>query len=141
MVSYVLKKNKQIMEKIIVAFATDDKQNLTKEHFGEAKEYLVYEISKTDAVLIKTVPNRSPEEKMHGDPNKAKGVAHLLKPLKVQVLVNKAFGRNITRMQQKFVCILSQKNNIQEEIKIIQSQFNSVVEEWQKGEERNYLKI
>lgn len=129
------------MEKLIVAFATDDKKNLTKEHFGEAKEYLVYELSKTNSELIKTVENRSPEEKMHGDPNKAKGVAHLLKPLKVQVLVNKAFGRNITRMQQKFVVILSNNLNIEETIQNMQSQFETIVEEWKKGEERAYLRM
>ena len=129
------------MEKIIVAFATDDKENLTKEHFGEAKKYLVYEITKTNSELIKTVGNGSPEEKMHGDPNKAKGVAHLLKPFKVQVLVNKAFGSNITRMQQKFVCVLGRENNINIQLKNIQTQFDSIAEEWNKGGERNYLRI
>ena len=129
------------MEKIIVAFATDDKQNLTKEHFGEAKEYLVYELSKTNSELIHTVANGSPEEKMHGDPNKAKGVAHLLKPLKVQVIVNKAFGRNITRMQQKFVVILSNNLSIKETIQNIQSQFEPIAAEWYKGEERTYLRL
>jgi len=129
------------MDKIRVAFATDDKQNLTKEHFGEAKEYLLYEISKTNSEQITSVANRSPEEKMHGDPNKAKGIAHLLKPFKVQVLVNKAFGRNITRMQQKFVCVLSKEDNINTQLKNIQIQFETIVEEWEKGENRNYLKI
>ena len=129
------------MDKLIIAFASDDKIGFTKEHFGEAKKYLIYEISKTEAKLFTTVKNVSPEEEMHGDPNKAKGVAYLLKPLKVQVLVNKAFGRNIKRMQQKFVVILSQEDNIQQQIKTIQSQFDYIVEEWQKGEERNYIRI
>ena len=129
------------MDKLTVAFATDDKENLTREHFGEAKEYLVYEISKINSELIRTVKNGSPEEKMHGDPNKAKGVAHLLNPLKVKVLVNKAFGRNMTRMQQKFVVILSNNMSIEETIQNMQSQFATIAEEWDKGEERDYLKI
>jgi len=130
-----------IMETLRVAFASDDRQNLSTEHFGEAKEYLVYEISKTSIELLETVVNISPEEKMHGDPNKAKGVAHLLKPYGVKVLVNKAFGRNITKMQQKFVVIVSRNNTIEEAIKIIQSQFELLVLEWQKGESRTYLKM
>jgi len=129
------------MEKITVALATDDRINFTKEHFGEAKEYLIYEISKIEATLEAIVENRSPEEKMHGDPNKAKGVAHLLKPLGVKVLVNKAFGRNISRMQQKFVVVLSQSLSIEESIQKLQSQLDSLIKEWKKGEGRDYLKV
>jgi len=130
-----------MMEKFTIAVASDDKENLSKQHFGEAKMYLIYEISKTKLEQLTIVENRSPEEKMHGDPNKAKGVAHLLKPFGVKVLINKEFGKNITRMQQKFVVVLGQNLNIEETIQQIQFQFDSIVEEWKKGEERDYLKI
>ena len=129
------------MKNLIVAFATDDKTNFTKEHFGEAKEYLIYKITKTESQLIETVANRSPEEKMHGDPNKAKGVASLLKPFNVQIIVNKAFGRNITKMQQKFVVILSNTLIIDEAINNIKNNFDSIVAEFNKGETRNYLNL
>jgi predicted Fe-Mo cluster-binding NifX family protein len=129
------------MDKLIVAFATDDKKTFTHEHFGEAKEYLIYEISKADSKLIETIANLSPEEKMHGDPNKAKGVASLLKPFGVKVLISKAFGRNIVRQQQKFVVILSNTEYVGEAIKNIQNNFNDIVFEWQKGETRNYLRF
>jgi predicted Fe-Mo cluster-binding NifX family protein len=129
------------MDKLIAAFATDDKATFTNEHFGEAKEYLIYEISKTDYTLIETIKNISPEEKMHGDPNKAKGVASLLKPFGVKVLISKAFGRNIVRQQQKFVVILSNTKLITEAIKNIQTNYDNIVSEWNKGETRNYLRI
>ncbi len=129
------------MENLIIAFATDNKKTLTKEHFGEAKEYLIYELSKTDSKQIDTIVNVSPEEKMHGDPNKAKGVASILKPLGVKVLVNKAFGKNITRQQQKFVVILSNTELIYEAIKNIQNNFDDIILEWNKGETRNYLRL
>ncbi len=128
-------------DKLIIAFATDNKKTLTKEHFGEAKEYLIYELSKTDSKQIDTIVNVSPEEKMHGDPNKAKGVASILKPLGVKVLVNKAFGKNITRQQQKFVVILSNTELIYEAIKNIQNNFDDIILEWNKGETRNYLRL
>jgi predicted Fe-Mo cluster-binding NifX family protein len=128
-------------DKLIVAFASDDKKTFTNKHFGEAKEYLIYEISKADSKLIETIANLSPEEKMHGDPNKAKGVASLLKPFGVKVLISKAFGRNIVRQQQKFVVILSNTEYVGEAIKNIQNNFNDIVFEWQKGETRNYLRF
>jgi predicted Fe-Mo cluster-binding NifX family protein len=129
------------MEKLIIAFATDDGQNLSREHFGEAKKYIIYEITKVSSELVQTITNISPEEKMHGDPNKAKGVAHLLKPFKVKVLVNKAFGRNIVKMQQKFVVVLSQNDTIEKAINAIQKEFETIATEWEKGEQRDYLRI
>ena len=129
------------MDKLIVAFATDDQQVFTYEHFGEAKEYLIFEITKKDYSLIATVTNKSPEEKMHGDPNKAKGVASLLKPYGVNVLISSFFGKNITRQQQKFVVILSNTQFIDQAIFNIQENFKTVVSEWEKGETRNYLRI
>jgi len=44
-------------------------------------------------------------------------------------------------MQQKFVCVLSKEDNINTQLKNIQIQFETIVEEWEKGENRNYLKI
>ena len=129
------------MEKIKIAFATNNNQLLTKEHFGEANEYLIYDVSKTNAILLEIVKNISPEEKMHGDPNKAKGVASILKPLGVKVLVNKAFGRNISRMQQKFVVIVAKNDDILLEIKNIQINFEKIISEYKKGETRDYLKL
>ena len=129
------------MEKLTIACATDDKNVFTNEHFGEAKEYLIYEVSKTDTLLLDTIVNKSPEEKMHGDPNKAKGVASLLKPLGVKVLVSKVFGQNIKRMKQKFVVVLSNEDGIVESIKNIQINFETIVKELEAGENRNHLRI
>ncbi len=128
-------------QQLLFAFATDDKKNFSQEHFGEANEYLIYEITKNNSKLINTVKNISPEEKMHGDPNKAKGITSILKPFGVKVLVNKAFGRNIVRQQQKFVCIISKENSIENQIKKIQSNLNDIINEWNKGESRGYLKF
>ena len=126
---------------IIVAFASDDNKNLSKNHFGEAKKYLIYEISESSFSKIKTIENTSPEEKMHGNPNKSKGVAAILKPNGVKVIVNKAFGRNLSRMQQKFVCIISSIPEINKNIAKIQENFNTIFTELKKGEDRNFLRF
>jgi predicted Fe-Mo cluster-binding NifX family protein len=102
---------------------------------------LIYEISKTDNKFLKTVLNISHEEKMHSDPNKAKSVASILKPHGVDVLVNKVFGGNITRMQKKFVVILSKNSNIDETLSKIQLDFEHIVTELEKGETRKYFRI
>ena len=129
------------MEKLIIAFASDNERHLIDDHFGEAKAYIVYEIGKEDVKLLNIVSNTSPEEQKHADPNKAKGVAGLLKPYGAQVLVNKAFGGNIKRMQTKFVCILSKADTIEESIKNIQTRFQDIVNEWERGEERDFLRL
>ena len=129
------------MEKLMIAFASDDEKHLIKDHFGEAKAYLVYEIGEKKAELLNIVPNTSPEEQKHADPKKAKGVAGLLKPYGAQILVNKAFGGNIKRMQTKFVCILSKPDTIEDSIKNIQNRFQDVVNEWGRGEERDFLRL
>ena len=129
------------MEKLIIAFASNDEKHLVDDHFGEAKVYLVYEIGEGYVKLLNIVSNTSPEEQKHADPNKAKGVAGLLKPYGAQVLVNKAFGGNIKRMQTKFVCILSKLETIEESIKNIQTHFQDVVNEWERGEARDFLRL
>ena len=129
------------MRKITAAFASDNKKDLSKEHFGEAKEFFIYEISASSMKFAKSIINISPEEKMHGDPKKAKGVSSLLKPHDVQVVVNKAFGKNINRMKKQFVCIISKTDDIDESIKNIQLDFNTIVSEYKKGEERSFLKL
>jgi len=129
------------MEELKIAFASDDEKHLIKDHFGDAKLYLVFEIGINKADLVKKVVNESPEEQKHADPNKAKGVAGLLKPYGVQVLVNKAFGGNIKRMKTKFVCVFSKSDTIEEAIATIQAHFRDIVKEWQRGEERDFLKL
>jgi len=129
------------MEELKIAFASDDEKHLIKDHFGDAKLYLVFEIGINKADLVKKVVNESPEEQKHADPNKAKGVAGLLKPYGVQVLVNKAFGGNIKRMKTKFVCVFSKSDTIEEAIATIQARFRDIVKEWQRGEERDFLKL
>ena len=129
------------MDKLFVAFATDDNINLSKNHFGEAKNYQIFEIYEFESKLINNIPNESPEEKMHGDPNKAKGVSKLLKPYNVKVLVGGAFGRNIVRQQKQFVVIIGQESNINKQITAIQKNFKNIIELWKQGENRNYIKL
>jgi len=128
------------MDKIITAFATDDGLSFMERHFGDANQYDIHEIYPFEAKFIGVINNIiNEEEEVHADPKKAKGIANLLKKEKVQVLVSKKFGANIERMKKKFVCILMNDKEISESIKTIQRNFNIIIDEWEKGDTRNFI--
>ena len=128
------------MKKLITAFATDDGKTFIDRHFGDANYFDCYEISETDVTFIQRINNSTEEDsEIHADPNKAKGVAKLLKSNHVQVVVSKIFGPNIKRIKKKFVCILMNNQHISESQQMIQQHFNAIIEELQKGETRNFL--
>lgn len=130
------------MDKIVSAFATDDGLSFMERHFGDANQYDIHEINPSETKFIKAINNIiNEDEEAHADPNKAKGIADLLKKEKVQVLVSKKFGANIERMKKKFVCILMNDKEISESIKTIQQNFNIIIDEWEKGDSRNFINL
>ena len=130
------------MVKLKVAFATDDGKTFMSRHFGDAEYYYIYEINKENAEFIKKISNTTEEEEdTHADPKKAKSIAKLLKQEQVQILVSKIFGPNIVRIKKKFVCILIKENSIKNSIDIIKSNFLTIAEEWEIGENRDFLKL
>jgi len=131
------------MKNIITAFATDDGQTFMNRHFGDAKSFNIYEINSTKDTFLKTIPNSIEEEDedIHADPNKAKGIAGLLKKEQVQVVVSKVFGPNLKRIKKKFVCIITKEETISNSINNIKKNMNLIIEEWEKGETRSFIKI
>jgi predicted Fe-Mo cluster-binding NifX family protein len=111
---------------LIVAFATDDDKSLKNDgHFGDAAAYLVYKMTADSAEPVEKIENPKFKEEMHGDPNKAKGMAGLLKG--ADVLVGGQFGKNITRMIEKFVCVVPRVETIEEAIAKVQQNYDKVV--------------
>ena len=131
------------MKNIITAFATDDGQTFMDRHFGDAESFNIYEINSTKVNFLKTISNTIEEEDededVHADPTKAKGIAGLLKKEKVQVVVSKVFGPNIKRIKKKFVCIITQEKEINDSIQNIQKNMDIIIQEWEKGEARNFI--
>ena len=128
--------------KLKVAFATDDGKTFMSRHFGDAEYYYIYEIDNENAEFIKKISNTTEEEEdTHADPKKAKSIAKLLKQEQVQILVSKVFGPNIVRIKKKFVCILIKENSIKNSIDIIKSNYLTIAEEWEIGENRDFLKL
>lgn len=100
--------------KLIVAFATDDEKMLIDNHFGDALSYMIYEITPGNFNHIETVKNTSEEEKVHADAKKASSISSILKKKGVNTLVARAFGGNIKRMREKFLCIKTDVITIEE---------------------------
>ena len=63
----------------ICVFPTNDGIHFANEHFGEADFFDIYQIGKEEITFLKRVKNMSPEERGHGDPNKAKSIMQTLK--------------------------------------------------------------
>lgn len=130
------------MTKLLTAFATDDGKAFMDRHFGDAKFYDIYEISKNEASFMKRIDNTvDEEEEVHADPEKAKGISQLLKKEKVKVVVSKAFGPNIKRIKKKFVCVLMNDDSLEKSISTFRKNFKMILDEWEKGEARNHLSL
>ena len=129
------------MDKIIAAFATVDGKTFVNRHFGDAEQYLIYEITPMEAYQISIIKNTTEEEKTHADPNKAKSIGQLMKKRGVQVLVSKKFGANLNRMKKQYVCVLISNDYIEDSLKTIQQNFERITNEWQKGSERHFLNL
>lgn len=128
---------------MIIAIATDDGKNLIKRHFGDANQYLLYDIKETGSVFLKKIDNaiEVKEDETHGDPRKSKSVQDLLGVENVRIVANRAFGANIQRIKKHFVCVVSSENTVSETLDLCRRNFRRIHSEWEKGESRNYLRI
>ena len=82
-----------------VSIGTNDRKNLHDEHVGDSRYFAVYELSSDSANLIEYRENTSPEERMHGDPNKAKAIMEIIRG--TDVLVGRAMGPNFVKIRDE----------------------------------------
>ena len=131
------------MNSFICAIASNDGDNYTDTHFGDAKYYLLYEFSADSAESLKTISNTTKPDKedIHGDPQKAGSVMQMLKKENVQVVAAGVFGPNIKRIKNQFVCLLMGQGAISQSIPHIINNYNTINDEWNKDEERSYLNL
>ncbi len=127
---------------IFLAFATDNRSELSNEHFGSAKYYLIYQVDGNRLRFVKEIANTTPEEETHGDPKKAEGIGMLMKKNSTYILVGKAMGPNITRMRKSFVPVISSISNISRLIKKIEAEkINEILKELKSNNEKNIVYI
>lgn len=130
-------------DKIRIACATDDGKNLIKEHFGDASLFMIYEmdVDTGSYEFIERIENRSPEEKKHGDPAKAKSISEILDG--PQVLLAYAMGTNIVRIRKKFCPVISREVDIEKALEELKGKLDllSVEVKKEKGVDREIIRI
>lgn len=112
---------------MIVACATDDNINLTKDHFGDATNFNIYNVGKEIYELVDNVRNNTTSE-FHADVNKAKQILELFKNKGVHILMNRSFGPNIKVVNRYVSPVVSRETNIFKAIGHIQNSFNEIDE-------------
>ena len=126
--------------KFLIAFGTDDGENLNNDHVGMAKYFYVYEFSDNKTELVERRENARFEEDetmKHGDPEKAKATSSVLEG--VDVVVGKKFGPNLTRLVRKFVCVLVRTSALTSAIEAVHSNMDRIAEEKNKKEDRKHI--
>jgi len=125
---------------LLIAFGTDDGENLNNDHVGMAKYFYVYRFSSGKEELVERRENvkfKGDESMKHGDPEKAKATSSSLK--NVDVIVAKKFGPNLLRMLKKFVCIVARTDTITNAIVAVHNNMDLIMEQKSKGEGRKHI--
>ena len=127
--------------KIAIGVGEND-EVFNKGHFGESKKYFVYkyDISNMKMELLNSYLNTSPEEKMHGDPDKARNVASIIGD--VDCILAHILGKNIIRMKKKYLILISRSLNIEEALNKFPEKIDLILQEMaNKAEERKVIHI
>jgi len=132
---------KNIKQELIFAIGTDDNKTIKQDdHVGMSKYFQVWKYLEGDLFFQEkreNVKDEEDEERIHGDPNKAKATSSVL--LGVDVLVGKMFGPNIVRLKNKFVCVVIKELKIKRATEIIKENINEIVEEYNKKERKGII--
>jgi len=125
---------------LLIAFGTDDGENLNNDHVGMAKYFHVYRFSNGKEELVERIGNvklKGDESMKHGDPEKAEATSSVLE--NVDVVVGRKFGPNLPRLLKKFVCIVVRTNTITNAIEAVHNNMDAIVEQKNKGQDRKHV--
>lgn len=115
---------------MIVAFATNDHNTIVETHFGDAKQYDVYQVDREQVQFIDTVLNTEKSDhhdhKHHQHGNKADRILLALSTYHVEALVNKAFGKNVVVIANHVLPIVIRMDSIEMCITAIQRHFDLI---------------
>ena len=115
------------------AFAVNSKGVFEKKHFGDLKQFLIYEVVDNKLVYKNTLLNeyrRFDEEQEHGSKKKAKAIINYLKENDVSVMVSMQFGKNIKRVNEHFIPIIIYSEDVQEAIEVVNKHMYWILDEW-----------
>lgn len=124
------------MDELIVAIGVDD-EFLNSEEFGESKSFMLYTITPTSQQFLRMIKNTSKEERFHADPKKAESIVKLLK--EVNVVVGVAMGKNIYRMRERFLPIISRYKKLGEVLPILSERFDAILRAYMSTSKETYF--
>ncbi|TNF34600.1 MAG: hypothetical protein EP329_07055 [Deltaproteobacteria bacterium] len=130
-----------------LALALDASGALTEGHFGDAASYRLVDLCPGDpgGTLVAELPGAGGghahhhHDHDHGSADKAAGIMQRMRQGGVQVLVGRAFGRNIQRVKTRFVPVLVRATDPDEAVAAVAGRFDDVVAARDAGEARDYL--
>ena len=130
------------MERIKIAFATNDGKTFISRHFGDANYYDIYAFDSKYIQFVKRISNNIEEgDALHASVKRARGIVGLLREEDVSVVVSKVFGPNIERIKKQFVCLIMKDSDIEDGIRKVRDNIRKIKNEWERGEERQYLSL
>ena len=125
---------------LLAAFSTHEGERLIDDHAGTARYFDVYRFTDGEAEFVERRENSKyggDEAMKHGDPKKAKASLSALDG--VDMWVNSRFGPNLPRLLKKVLCIVVRTDSISTGIDLIKRDWDAVVEECAKGQDRKHL--
>ncbi len=125
---------------LLIAFGTDDGENLSVGHAGDARYFHLYRFSDTGEEFVEERKNIEPGEDQSlkpGTPEMAKARAVVFQSL--DVLVGKKFGPGLPNLLKRFVCVIIRVDSLSEAIQATRANLDSIREEQEKGEQRKHL--
>jgi predicted Fe-Mo cluster-binding NifX family protein len=125
--------------KLLIAFGTDDGENLNNDHVGMAKYYYFYEFSNGKEKFVERRENVHFKgiETIHGDPEKAKATSSAIEG--ADVLVGKKFGPNLLILLRRFVCVVAKTHTIGNAIELVHNNMDKILAEKNKTEDRKHI--
>ena len=125
--------------KLLIAFGTDDGENLNNDHVGMAEYFYFYEFSNGKEQFVERRENvhLKEAETIHGNPEKAKATSSAIEG--ADILVGKKFGPNLVRLLSKFVCVVARTDTIASAIELVHKNMDSIIVENNKTEGRKHI--
>ncbi len=125
---------------LLIAFSTDDGENLNNGHAGDAKYFYLYNFFDNKEEFVEQRMNielRRDQSLKPGSPEMAKARAAVFKNL--DALVGKEFGPGLPNLLKQFVCVLIRVDTISKAIEVVRNNLDRIREEKEKKEGRKHI--
>jgi len=125
---------------LLIAFGTDDGENLANGHAGDARYFYLYKFSDNKEEFVEQRRNTElggGQSLKPGSPEMAKARAAVFKSL--DALVGKEFGPGLPNLLKQFVCVLVRVDTLSKAIETVRNNLDRVREEKYKREDRKHI--